>query len=219
MAAILIFSFTADSFHFLTPFLHFLRPASFVLLPPSPLLPKIPSIASPSPEPADGLPWPSALRPDRRSRGAEPRNQELELEEEKEASSGGSTTSTTPRLHGGFLTSQGMSTGCNGSDISFLSPKSFSFLLRISLFGWHWIGPVPSLVLPLLGSYSGSLGAWVMIGSFYRSSAVAVRLFFQDWLDWIPFLGSGESGLIDRIFSRERLECKVWIIRCSFPPI
>ena len=66
--------------------------ASLVLLPPSPLPPKIPSIASPSPEPADGLPWPSALRPDRRSRGAEPRNQELELEE---ASSGGSTTSTT----------------------------------------------------------------------------------------------------------------------------
>ena len=169
MAAILISSFTADSFHFLTPFSISpsslstqcsdltLMPASFVLLPPSPLLPKIPSIASPSPEPADGLPWPSALRPDRRSRGAEPRNQELELEEEKEASSGGSTTSTTPRLHGGFLTSQGMSTGCNGSDISFLSPKSFSFLLRISLFGWHWIGPVPSLVLPLLGSYSGSL--------------------------------------------------------------
>jgi len=172
MAAILISSFTADSFHFLTPFSISpsslstqcsdltLMPASFVLLPPSPLPPKIPSIASPSPEPVDGLPWPSAHRPDWRSRGAEPRNQELELEE---ASSGGSTTSTTPRLHGGFLTSQGMSTGCNGSDISFLSPKSFSFLLRISLFGWHWIGAVPSLVPPLLGSYSGSVPRWWLV--------------------------------------------------------
>jgi hypothetical protein len=81
--------------------------------------------------------------------------------------------------------------------VIFFSPNPFHFFCPLSLFGWHWIGPSAffGVLLPLLGSYSGSLGAWVVIGSFYRSSAVAVRLFLQDWLDWIPFLGSGESGL------------------------
>ena len=136
MAAILISSFTADSFHFLTPFSISpsslstqcsdltLMPASFVLLPPSPLPPKIPSIASPSPEPVDGLPWPSAHRPDWRSRGAEPRNQELELEE---ASSGGSTTSTTHVSTEVFSPTRGCQEVAMTVISLFFPPNSFHF--------------------------------------------------------------------------------------------